>query len=187
MKPTAAEIRALTLHWVRRCVVGWNLCPFAAPVLTARGLRVAVSQAQHPDAAVRRVLDEARRLLEQPPARPATTLVVFPQALADWEAFLQAVASVEAVLEQAGAEGLLQLAHFHPLYVFAETAPDDPANATNRAPWPVIHLLRHADVEAVTGQGDTARIGERNAQRLRAMPASELFAAMPWLRATRGA
>ena len=40
----------------------------------------------------------------------------------------------------------MQIASFHPRYQFADAAEDDMGNFTNRAPYPVLHLLREASV-----------------------------------------
>jgi len=48
-----------------------------------------------------------------------------------------------------GYEGVFQLASFHPDYCFADTSPDDPANYTNRSPWPMLHIIREASLEQV--------------------------------------
>ncbi len=65
-------------------------------------------------------------------------------------------------------EGVIQLASFHPRYQFADTAVDDPGNATNRSPHPTLHLLRESSVErAVAAFPDTDAIFEANIERLR--------------------
>ena len=46
-----------------------------------------------------------------------------------------------------GYEGTYQLAHFHPDYCFEGEAVSDPANYTNRSPYPMLHLLREASLE----------------------------------------
>jgi hypothetical protein len=168
-------------QWLQTCVIGWNLCPFAAPVVDAGGLRVVVSAARTAPTAVRDTLQAAMDLLAKPPQHPATTLVVVPNGLADFDVFLDVVHTVESLLEQAGANGVVQLAHFHPQYVFGDAPVDDPAHATNRAPFPTLHLLRHADIAAAAEQGDTARIAARNADWLRRQPAEVVAASMPWL------
>jgi hypothetical protein len=60
-------------------------------------------------------------------------------------------------------EGELQIASFHPQYQFAGTAPNDIGNATNRSPYPTLHLLRESSIAfAVDSFGDTDVISERN-------------------------
>ena len=60
-------------------------------------------------------------------------------------------------------DGTLQVASFHPDYQFAGSEPDDPDNLTNRAPWPILHLLREASIDrAVAAYPDPGVIVERN-------------------------
>ena len=66
-------------------------------------------------------------------------------------------------------EGVIQVAHFHPDFQFEGTDADDVTNFTNRAPYPVLHLLREDSVErAVASEGgDAEAIVERNLKTLR--------------------
>jgi hypothetical protein len=74
----------------------------------------------------------------------------------------------ERLLAQMRLEGELQIASFHPNYQFAETQPDDIENYTNRAPYPILHLLRESSVERATQAfPDAADIYERNQATLR--------------------
>jgi len=163
--PTARVTR-----WIEEAVIGLRLCPFATSPWRAGQVRVALSEARSAEDAVKDALDEAFALLEAEPEAVATTLVVFPDALDDFEAFLDAAATVEHILEQAGARGVLQVATFHPRFRFEDTAPDDLGNWTNRAPFPIMHLLREAQLsEAIDAFPDTATIPEDNVRRLEAM------------------
>ncbi|MEY4267655.1 MAG: hypothetical protein RIS90_2190, partial [Pseudomonadota bacterium] len=52
-------------------------------------------------------------------------------------------------------------------FQFAHTAPQDPGNNTNRAPYPTLHLLREASIaRAVQAVPDAADSYERNRQTL---------------------
>lgn len=161
---------ARTLAWVRDFVVGLDLCPFAAGPLARGEVRVAVCEAADFDACVRDTLAELARLDDDPTIE--TTLVVFPRALAAFDELLDAAAAVQHLLEDAGFAGLVQVVSFHPDYVFEGAPPDDPANATNRSPYPMLHLLREASVSAaVSSHPDPEGIGARNAERLRSRDA----------------
>ncbi|MTB50094.1 DUF1415 family protein [Lewinella sp. W8] len=102
------------------------------------------------------------------PAAPETTLLVFSRTLRDFPTFLDFVATLEDVLAETGADQLVQLAHFHPQYQFADLSFKDAANRTNRAPYPVVQLLRVAGVaRAIEHYPDVEAIPERNIQRMR--------------------
>ena len=86
------------------------------------------------------------------------------------EHYLEILAELEGVLEEAGADHLIQIASFHPKYVFEDVFPDDRANYTNRSPYPIFHLLRQEDVEeALDSWREPMRIPERNIKLLREM------------------
>jgi len=150
-----AEVEA----WVRAVVVGLGLCPFAAAPMAAGEVRVVGSEADG-DAEVLAELLIQMRMMDEAPS-PSTLLLVLGDL--SWDDFLDLVAMAEALIDLEGYAGVYQLATFHPEYVFADTGADDPANGTNRAPHPVIQILRGDEVErAVAEFGDTARIFERN-------------------------
>lgn len=170
MTDDEAGARARIETWIEEAVIGLRLCPFATAPWRAGQVRIVMSSATSADDAIRDTLDAAFELLESDAAVVATTLVVLPAALPDFEAFLDAAASVEHILERAGARGVLQVATFHPRFCFEDAAPDDLGNWTNRAPFPVMHLLREEQLsEAIDAFPDTASIPEDNVERLEAM------------------
>lgn len=163
----ADEVRRRLEHWVQQVVVGLDLCPFAGAVVRPGRVRYAISDADGADQAIRDVLGEASDLLASPSSEISTTLVAFPRGLAAFEAFLDVAAEVEGALEAAGADEDLQLATFHPDYRFEGVEPDDVGNYTNRAPYPVIHLLRVDEMaEAIARHPDPLSIPETNIARL---------------------
>jgi hypothetical protein len=118
---------------------------------------------------------ELLRLQAVDPEQVDTTLLIHPQVLGDFYDFNDFLAEVDELVEKLGLEGELQVASFHPDYCFAGSAADDPANYTNRSPYPMLHLLREASVtRAVDTFPDTESIPERNVELLRGMPAAEL-------------
>jgi hypothetical protein len=172
-----AEVEAQTLSWVERVVVGLELCPFAASTLSGGQLRIAVcTTAEEPQLALA-VLDELERLQSLPETELATTLLVMPAALADFEHYLDFLALAEELLEECGLDGVVQIASFHPQYRFAEVPAADPANYSNRSPYPMLHFLREAQLtRALESYPDPERIPERNIQRLRALGSPALLA-----------
>ena len=56
-----------------------------------------------------------------------------------------------------------RLASFHPDYYFQDSDADEPANYTNRSPYPMLHLLRETSIDrAVSSYPNTDKIPERN-------------------------
>ena len=73
-------------------------------------------------------------------------------------------------MSTAGLEGVLQLASFHPDYIFEGADAGDPANYTNRSPYPMFHLLRELGLSArLEEYPGAAAIPQQNIARVRAL------------------
>ena len=152
-----------TRRWLERAVIGLNLCPFAKAVLAKRQVRFAVSEARDTDALLADLIAEMQRLHEADAAELDTTLLIHPHVLGDFLDYNAFLDVADAALAALSLEGVLQVASFHPDYRFEGTAADDPTNATNRSPWPTLHLLREDSVSrAVEAFPDPDAIVERN-------------------------
>ncbi|WP_051391008.1 DUF1415 domain-containing protein [Paraburkholderia mimosarum] len=163
-----AAILEATRHWLTRAVIGLNLCPFAKSVHVKNQIRYVISEATELEGVLTDLERELRTLAEADPAEIDTTLLILPHALADFADFNDATWFAERLVQQLRLEGTLQVASFHPDYQFDGTAPDDIENYTNRAPYPILHLLREASIErAVEAFPDAADIYERNQETLR--------------------
>lgn len=167
-RPSTEAVRRAVRRWVEEIVVGEGLCPFARPVL--HRMRITVSEATALEPLLTDLGRELERLVETPSGLLPTTLVAAPRMLDDFEDYLDALEIAQALLSGAGLDGVIQLASFHPDYRFADAPADDPANATNRSPVPLFHLLREDDVQAaLETYPDPEAIPERNQRRFRAL------------------
>lgn len=154
---------AATRHWLERAVIGLNLCPFARAVHLKQQIRWVDSPARDAEDLLGDLLTELRFLAAADPEQVETTLLIHPQALADFPDYNDFLDIADAALDELGLTGVLQVASFHPDYRFAGTAPDDVANLSNRSPHPMLHLLREDSIaRAVAAVADTASIYERN-------------------------
>jgi hypothetical protein len=163
---------AETLAWLEQVVVGLNLCPFASAVLLRRQVRCVATAAASDAELLARLGEELALLAAADPALIDTTLLVCTQALADFDDYNQFLDPADALLRAMDLEGVIQVASFHPRYRFADSDADDVTNATNRSPWPTLHLLREASVErAVAAIPDPAAIYEANMRTLQALGA----------------
>ena len=166
----AALVEARVRRWLERAVIGLNLCPFAKAVYVKRQVRIVVSDATTPRDLLEQLGEELALLRDTPADGIDTTLLVHPLVLADFLAYNAFLDDADALVEALELEGELQVASFHPDYQFAGTAPDDVDNLTNRAPYPILHLLREASVErAVAAYPDPDAIIERNIATVRAL------------------
>lgn len=159
----SSTVIAQTRAWLDHAVIGLNLCPFAKAVQAKGQVRYVVSEATEPEALLAQLLDEMHRLVATDPAEVDTTLLIHPQVLGDFYDFNDFLGLAEDALAEAGLEGVLQVASFHPEFQFAGTDADDISNATNRAPYPTLHLLREASVDrAVAAFPEADAIYEAN-------------------------
>jgi hypothetical protein len=170
---SAVQAEADTQRWLERAVIGLNLCPFAKAVHARGQIHYAVYlPAEEPDL-MEALLLEAHELAAREPAERDTTLLIAPNTLADFLDFNDFTSRAERRLARAGFDGQLQLASFHPRYQFAGTDADDITNATNRAPYPTLHLLREDSVSrAVEAFPEAEAIFGRNIQTLEALGAA---------------
>ena len=157
-----------TRRWLERAVVGLNLCPFAKAVLVKEQVHFAVTHAQDAVGVLDDFGVELDALVTLPAQERETTLLVIPQGLDDFLAFHDVAQRAERLVRQRGLEGVVQVASFHPQFLFAGTDEDDITNYTNRSPWPTLHLLREESIDrAVAAFPDAAAIYEANMERLR--------------------
>jgi len=159
-----------TRHWLEEAVIGLNLCPFAKGVHAKGQVRYVVSDAHDEETLLADLEHELHALLAAPSEEVDTTLLIHPCVLGGFDEFVRFLDLVEVVLNMQRLQGVLQVASFHPDYVFADTDPDDITNCSNRSPYPTLHLLREASLDrAVAAFPDAATIYERNLQTLRAL------------------
>lgn len=158
---------AVTRNWLEKAVIGLNLCPFAKAVYAKQQVRFVLSDATTPEALLEQLVEELVLLRDTPAEEIDTTLIIHPEVLTDFLEYNDFLENVDAAVETLDLQGILQVASFHPQYQFAGAAPDDVSNYTNRAPYPILHLLREDSVErAVAAFPDPDVIIERNIETL---------------------
>lgn len=162
------DILAATRHWLARAVIGLNLCPFAKSVYVKEQVRYAISEATTLEDALADLETELRALEAADPQQVDTTLVIYPRAFADFVDYNDALFFADRLVRQLRLDGVLQIASFHPEYRFEGSEADDIENYTNRAPYPILHLLREDSIaRAVDAFPDTSAIYEKNQETLR--------------------
>lgn len=163
-----SQIAARVERWVEAVVIGLNLCPFASAVLRRRQMNIVIAEGDTEEDCLQQLADEADALVAGD--LQATTLLVLPEGFEDFDAYLDLLAMAEALLEDIGLDDQLQVASFHPDYQFDDTDFDDPGNWTNRAPYPILHLLTEDSVSrAVESHPDPDGIPEANIMKLEQM------------------
>lgn len=144
---TDNEVIAAVRCWVETFVIGMNLCPFAKRELVKDRIRFVVTAAVT-EAHLLQVLQAELELLNTD-AAIETTLLIHPQVLQDFYTYNNFLNVADALLVSLELEGVYQIASFHPDYQFGGTEQDDVENYTNRAPYPVLHILRESSIEQV--------------------------------------
>ncbi len=166
--PDDDTVAALTRAWVAEAVIGLNLCPFAKSVYVKDQIRYVVSHADNEADLAQQLLAELQHLQAADPELLDTTLLIHPRVLQDFYDYNNFLDSADQVLEDAGLDGIMQIASFHPQYQFADAGPDDIDNYTNRSPFPVLHLLRESSIDrAVAAFPEASAIFERNIATMR--------------------
>ena len=99
-KSAHVDVENKTLRWVKDFVVGLNLCPFARPLLASDVLRVAVCEATDDKGVAEALLAEIELIQKTSDAEIATTLVVFPNALQRFDAYLMFLEGAQQCIEE---------------------------------------------------------------------------------------
>jgi hypothetical protein len=133
--------------WIHNVIIGLNFCPFAKKEMERKTVRYNVSATTQVNDALSCLLDEVALLEQQPELQ--TSLIIFPCGFTTFDQYLALLNLAEVLINQGGYSGIYQLASFHPDYCFDDAELDDPANYTNRSPYPILHILRESSVEAV--------------------------------------
>lgn len=174
------QIIEATGEWLEHLVIGLNLCPFARYVVDHQQLRYSVIDSDDKDVLLQALINELELLDTEP--NTETTLLVHPNVLQSFDDYLEFLNVVDLLLEDRHYEGVYQVASFHPDYQFNGTSSQDPANYTNRSPYPMLHILREESVSrAIDSHPDIDAVPEANIELLRTLGLNAIKA-----RLTRG-
>lgn len=163
-------ILARCVRWLELAVIGLNLCPFAKAVHVKNQILWRISYAQ----ASEQVGVELEQLLQEldsiDPEKSDTAVLVLPWAFDDFADYNDFLNEADRLLESMDFDGVFQIASFHPDYCFVDSQPTDLSNATNQAPYPLLHVLREASVTRVADNNpDIGKIIERNQLKLKSI------------------
>ncbi|MEE2645118.1 MAG: DUF1415 family protein [Myxococcota bacterium] len=201
MSQRAQEEEALRecQRWVEGWVVGERLCPFARPAIEAGEVAYRCLTEDDEAPLIAALIEAAICCLEE-----GQTMLLILTAR-KWQAFshyLELLKHAESALEQERIEvevevedqtkatleevslgEQVQLASFHPGYLFADEAPDSTSHYSNRSPWPILHLLPEYLIDATLPEGsDPLKIPERNIAHLEALGLGEVLRRLRTLR-----
>ena len=150
-----------TQAWLTSIIIAHNICPFAQREQERGSIRFSVDQQTDMEACLINLMQECQQLDNDTDIE--TTLLIYAHAFKSFDDYLDFLAIAEDLLTDQDYEGIYQLASFHPDYCFEGASLDDPANYTNRSPYPMLHLLRETSIDrAVSSYPDVENIPQRN-------------------------
>ncbi len=163
------------ISWLKTIVIGLNFCPFARKPFESNLVRIVCNEASKEDEILELVLSELITLEESKASEIETTLIVLPKAYPNFHDFNSLLYVLNNVIELEGFEGVFQIASFHPEFQFSDTEVSDVENYTNRAPYPILHLLREDSLSKVLDlHPDPDGIPYKNIERLKSFTVTEL-------------
>ncbi len=150
-----------TRSWVSDFVVAHNICPFARKELERGGIHYEVCQEHKVEAILSGLIEMCQRLDED--GSTGTVLFILPTSFPSFNGYLDLLDMANDLLIKQGYEGVYQLASFHPDYCFDGVDRDDASHYTNRSPYPMLHIIREAELEKALGKyPNPEAIPERN-------------------------
>lgn len=164
-----------TQAWFNRAVLGLNLCPFAHAPARNNSIRWQLLQHSTPSYLLDVLTEEIERLHQHSEAELTTTVLISPSGLEDFEDYLDVLSFLEEWLDEAGHTSFVQLASFHPHYQFEDIEENARENWTNRAPYPLFHLIREDSItKAIDAGADTDAIPNRNMETISELTEHEM-------------
>lgn len=180
-------IEAISLAWITKVVIGYNLCPFAERPLRDNKLKISVVRGADDHTVASAVAYELLARSEESQVG-STSVVVAPEYHpTDFNAYLSLVQFLEeGVMEEHDLHGIVQIAPFHPQFEFDGSGSDGMDNYTNRSPYPMFHILREDDVSKAVDKmgGDASKVWRRNIALMQTM--EERFGREEAVRAMKG-
>ena len=165
---SSERIKKQTEAWLTSFIIKYNICPFAKREHDRGSIYYSVVESNKIEQCLEAVFTECQRLDSQ--TEIETTLLIYPNNFAQFDDYLDFLSMAESLLFEQNYEGIYQLASFHPHYCFEGENSLDPANYTNRSPYPMLHLIREASLErAIRSHPNPELIPERNIKLTRGM------------------
>lgn len=170
-------------RWLTEVVIGLNLCPFSGKPTRENRVRFFVSDAADDEILLQDLQQEMELLDAKPASEIETTLVIVPDHLQDFFDYNQFLNWTNQLLKRNRWVGVYQLATFHPQYCFAHAEPEDAENLTNRAPYPILHIIREASLEkALEYYEGVDEVPENNKKCVEALSSEERKKLFPYLK-----
>lgn len=135
-----------TENWIRNLVIKHNLCPFAHHPFHHGLIRYVVSWETVEQEIVDELINELLYLKNSDTKTIETTLLITPFCFAQFEHYNAFLSIAENINDKLELNGIMQIASFHPDYIFKESSENDAKNYSNRSIYPMFHLIREASI-----------------------------------------
>ncbi|MCW8931328.1 MAG: DUF1415 domain-containing protein [Gammaproteobacteria bacterium] len=150
-----------TQCWLDSVIIEHNICPFAKRERDKGSIRFIVNDSSEMSETLEHLVRECEHLDEH--SEVETSLFILAKLGQDFNDYLDLLDIANQLLIEQGYEGIYQLASFHPDYCFSGSDENDPANYTNRSPYPTLHIIREESLEkALQTYPQPEQIPERN-------------------------
>lgn len=170
--------------WLSDIIIGHNFCPFAKREFERNSIEYTVSDAYSLADATDQFLAELQILEKNNTIE--TCLIIFSSGFKSFDDYLTLVEMSQALIDKGGYAGQFQLASFHPDYCFEGEPLEDLSHYTNRAPYPILHVLRESSIERVLKTfPDPENIPTRNIAKARQLGSAYWQRVMQQLSATQ--
>jgi len=165
MSDTTAAVIQQTKNWVEEIVIGLNLCPFASQPFNNNTIEYTVNTGDSLEQHLHQLADSFTKLEQS--TEIETSLLIYPDAYQEFENYLDMLDLANQLLDDLKYSGSYQIASFHPDYRFDGSTEDDASNFSNRSPYPMLHLIREADLEkAIASYPDIEQVPINNIKKL---------------------
>lgn len=145
MDSSTSSVKQDVWKWIDEMVIAEQFCPFAKAPRKQNGIELVEYTDKQIDGLIQIFVDKCHELEKNHTIE--TSLIICSNSLEDFYDYLDVLAIIQ---EQAHAfDGQFQLASFHPNYRFEGEAPASLSHYTNRAPYPIFHILREASISQV--------------------------------------
>lgn len=162
-----------TKNWVKEVVIGLNLCPFAAQPFQKDTIEYTVCNGDSTEQHLQQLADCFSRMDETGDIE--TSLLIYPDAYQTFDNYLDLLDFANQLLDDLNYTGTYQVASFHPDYLFDGSTEEDASNFSNRSPYPMLHVIREADLEkAIASFPDIEQVPENNIKKLREIGYQEM-------------
>ena len=146
------DVERRVYRWLLEVVYGMGLCPWSGSVLKKPGKgeapRLEIKSDTDIDITRKGLKHFGTQFMkyceELTVKKNGTVLLVCP-TLEDFSDFMAVAEFADELLEQSGMDEQIQIATFHPDYLFE--GEDEETSLTNQSPYPILHLLRVEDVK----------------------------------------